>query len=130
MPLPKLVVIIPDEDLLKLFGDTSQSISKAFSWILNFVMTEYERCVSTFKENLPAKCIKNQGFPYFLWIQPRHKNFASNSHRFKFNQCIEETLRLHSNVHTLALKKGWDDKDDNLYLQDMQRFTNEGFRTY
>ena len=131
LPLPKLVVIVLDSDIINMLGDTNQSISKAFSKMINFIMTEYEHCVATFKENLPAKCIRNVGFPHFLWIQPpKHKNFSNNSQHYKFNRCLEENVKLHPHTYTLALKKGWDDIDDNLFSKDTQRFSVAGYRAY
>ena len=69
LPLPKLVVVVADDNLIQTISDSFQSVSKAYSRIINFIMTEFERCVASFKENLPARCIKNVGYPNFLWIQ-------------------------------------------------------------
>ena len=134
LPLPKLIVVIPEDDLLSTIErgfkefDSERDLSKAYSRIVNFIMTEYERGVATFKENLPAKCFRNVGYPYFLWIElPYHKNFKANDKRFKFNRSIEEIAHLHSNVFTLELKKVRNPDDENLYSE---RFTNEGYLAY
>ena len=127
--LPKIVIVVPDDNLCNIFGvETSKNVSKAYCRILNYIMTEYERCVASFKENLPAKSVRSPGFPSFLWIQlPRHINFKNNSQRFKFNRCLEEQVKLHSDTYTLALKKVWDYDDTNLYTD---RFTMSGLRSY
>ena len=71
-PLPKIIVVVVDDNLLTILHDhplgvsTASDMSKAYSRIINFVMMEYERAVASFKENLPAKCVKNGGFPSFL----------------------------------------------------------------
>ena len=95
-------------------------------------MTEFDRNIATFKENLPAKCIKGS-YPQILWVQaPLHDSFLDNSLRFKFNKCLEELSRLHSNCHTLFLKRVWDPQ--NLNLVQLQggtiRYTAEGYSTY
>ena len=92
-------------------------------------MTEYERCVASFKENLPAKSVRYD-CPRFLWIQaPMHDNFQNNPECFKFNKALEETVKLHSNMYTLMLKKVWDPKDKDLFLES-QQFSAVGFRYY
>ena len=131
LPLPKLVVIVIDNNLINALGkDISKSVSKAYSKMLNFVMTEFDRCIASFKENLPVRCVKNPGYPYFLWIQaPRHCQFPDNSQRFKFNRCLEEVVKLHVNSFTLALKKGWDSEDLSLY-NDGHKYTTKGYISY
>ena len=129
LPLPKLVIIVPDNNLVNAVGENiTQNVSKAYSRLLNYIMTEYDRCVAAFKENLPACCIKSPGYPSFLWIQPpRHKNFKDNSQRYKFNRCLEDVVDLHPNMFTLALKKGWDSEDTTLFVD---RFTSSGLKSY
>ena len=129
LPLPKIVVIVPENDIIKTIGDESGSTA-LFCKLLNFVMTEYDRCVATFKENLPAKCIKYNGYPSFLWIQaPMHENFTNNENRHRFNKALEDVVKMHTNSHTLELKKVWDPKDKGLYL-DSQRFSVDGYKAY
>ena len=131
LPLPRLIVVVPEDDILKTLGEDvltdEESIGIPIKRLLNFVMTEYSRAVSTFKENLPAKCNRD-GYPFFLWIQlPMHENFSNNSARFRFNKCLEECAKMHSNVYTLQLQKVWDPRDAGLFAN---RFTNEGYRSY
>ena len=129
-PLPKLIVMVPDDDIIKTIGDQAQDVSKSFSRLLNYIMTEQEHAVAIFKENLPAKCLKER-YPCFLWIHaPNHDGFCNNSLRFKFNRSIEETAKLHPNVYSLMLKKVWDPKDENLFLKECQRFTADGYKSY
>ena len=134
LPLPKIVVVVPEDDLLKTLGEDvlaeNSELTTAFCKLLNFIMTEFDRCVSTFKENLPAKSVRFSGYPHFLWIQPpSHINFKNNSNHFKFSKALEDVVKLHTNVHTLQLKKVWDPNDPNLYLES-GRFTTEGFKAY
>ena len=131
LPLPKLIVVVAEDAFFNALGLDNEisCVSRTFSRLLNYVMTEFERAEATFKENLPAKCIK-QDYPYFLWIQsPMHKNFLNCSHRYKFNKSLEEVSKLHQNIFTLALKKVWCEQDDNLYL-DSQHFSAAGYRAY
>ena len=93
-------------------------------------MTECERNVAVFKENLPVKSLK-PAFPQFLWIQaPLHEHFDNNYQRLKFNRCLEDIAKLHSNCTSLMLKKALDPQDSSLFIESSQRFTARGFAVY
>ena len=135
LPLPKIIVVVPDDDLLKLLHSGSDDevphgICTGLSKILNYIMTEFERNIAAFKEYLPAKSLKST-YPQILWIKaPLHDNFTNNHTRQKFNRALEEITKLHANSSTLMLKRVWDSRNLNLYLKDCQRFTSEGYTTY
>ena len=132
LPLPKLIIIVPDDDIIKLISteDMVKGFSKPVSRLLNYLMTEYEWVVAVFKELLPACCVQSY-FPHFLWIQPpHHVNFKNNALRYKFNKCLDKVSKLHTNCSTLMLKKVWDPDNVDLYLKEQQRYTAEGFKAY
>ena len=56
-PFPKIIVIIPDDDLIKVFTDPV-GIAEPIGHVINFVMTEHDRCIAAYKEYLPAKCLR------------------------------------------------------------------------
>ena len=58
LPLPKIIVVVPDGDLIKCFEECSEGLAKPLSRVVNHVMTEHSRCISSFKDYLPAKCIR------------------------------------------------------------------------
>ena len=126
-----LIVVVPDDDLLKLFKDsTGNGLSKPFSHVLNYIMTEYDRNIWTFKEFLPAKSVRGD-WPHVLWIEaPLHDNFTNNSERYKFNKCLEEVVQIHDNMSALALEKVWNPKNGNLFLENCGRFTCDGYCDY
>ena len=130
--LLKLVVRVPDDDILKLLQDkryVEEQMMQSLGKLVNFIMTEYDRNISLFKEKLPAKCLRD--YPYLLWIQPpMHDAFNNSALRFKFNKCLVEITKLHHNAFTLALKKVWDPKDPALYSTEYHRFTSEGYKSY
>ena len=132
LPFPRLVVFVPDDDIIKCFKGNcpTANLTKEFSQILNYIMTEHERAIAAFKDYLPAKCLKSD-YPQILWIQPpSHDCFSNNADRFKFNQALDEVARIHNNVSTLPLKKVWDPKDTDLFISSTDRFTSTGLRTY
>ena len=131
-PLPKIivVVVVAEDDILKAFAGETHGLSRPFSRVINHIMTEHSRNIASFKEFLPAKCHK-VNYPQILWIQlPEHDSFHNNDERYKFNKCLDEVSRLHPNVSTLALKKVWNAKNTNLFLEHSQRFTVEGLSVY
>ena len=140
-PLPKLIVFVLDDDLIRLFTKELKSeaeeadihlsgFSKPMTRVLNHIMTHLERSIASFKENLPAKCLQ-AGFPQILWIHPpSHVLFSNNSLRYKFGKCLEELAKIHDNTFSLMLKKVWDPNDKNLYMADRKRYTVAGFRSY
>ena len=105
-------------------------LSKHFNRILNYVMSEHERAIAACKEYLPAKCL-HANYPQILWIQaPNHDYFGNNQERDKFNRALEEVVKIHPNVTTLMLKKVWNPKDSNLFLEHSSRFTTTGYFHY
>ena len=130
MPLPKLIVVVPDSDLLRTLPYDLDDLTKGYSRIINYIMTEHERNIASFKDYLPARCLK-MDYPHILWVQPPiHDNFPDNQERFKFDRALEEVAKLHSHVSTLMLKKVWNPKISTLFLSNSSRFTAEGFKNY
>ena len=133
MPLPKLIVVVPDDDIIRCLEEASQKgLTKQFSRILNYIMMEHERSVSTYKEFLLAKCLK-PGYPQILWIQaPLHDNFseANNSACYKFNKSLEEAVKVHDNISTLPFKKVWDARNFNFFIAESRRFMTDGYYAY
>ena len=124
------MVIVPDDDLIKLLSEFSQDVTKPLGRILNHIMTEFDRTISVFKELLPLKCLRT-AYPHMLWIQaPLHDGFNNNSQRFKFNRALEDVVKFHENMSTLFLKKGWNAEDSLLYSSEVQRFTSTGYKMY
>ena len=131
LPLPKLIVVVPDDDIIKCFKDYEDSgLSTSYSRLVNYIMTEHERGIASFKENLPAKARK-EFYPHILWIlAPDHNNFKNNQERFKFNKSVEDSCRFHCNINCLELKKVWNNRDDGLFSKEFQRFTADGYKKY
>ena len=129
-PLPKIIVVVPDDDIIKCIRGANKGITKALSRLVKFIMTEFERGVSSFKENLPAKS-KREGYPHFLWIlAPIHDKFSNNSERYKFNKAVEDMAKFHVNTSCLELKKIWSIHDEDLYAEEQDRYTIDGYKRY
>ena len=130
LPLPKIIVVVPDDDMIKNLEESMHDTAKAISRLVNYVMGEHDKAIASFKDYIQPKCLK-PNYPQIVWIQaPFHDSFPNNSMRYRFNRSLDELAKCHSNVHTLSLKKVWDPKDSDLYLKENQMFTAAGFRSY
>ena len=131
LPLPKLIIIVADDDIIKCLRDTKDGgLTNAFGRLINYIMTEYDRAIATYKEHLPTKC-KRDGYPHMLWIQaPSHINYVNESDRYKFNKGLEEMVKYHSNAYTLPLKKGWCPNNEDLFSSSLKKYTAEGYAKY
>ena len=128
-PLLKLLIIVPDDDIIQCLGMCERDLSDGFSQLVNYIMTEHEHAIASFKEQLAAKSVRK--CPHVLWIQaPYHDHFVNNDARFKFNKSLTECAKLHLNVSTLELKKVWNEHDPNLFLEECHRFTADGYSAY
>ena len=130
LPLPKLIVIIPEDDILNCLKEEENGLTKAFGRLVKFIMTEHERGIASFKENIPSKS-KKDGYPHILWIlTPFHQNFVNNDERQKFNRAVEDTSKYYTNISCLELKKVWNPKDDGFFSREFRRFTADGYKAY
>ena len=121
-------MVVPDDNILCCLNDTTQDLTKGYGRLIKYVMTQHERDIASFKENIPAKARK-ANYPHILWIMlPMHTNFLNNDERFKFNRSLEDISKFHSGVTCLELKKVWDPKDGGLYSKG--RYTSDGFKAY
>ena len=130
--LPKIVVIIPDDDIINFIEDSfdAKLPPKEMGHVLNWLMNEYDKLISIHKENLPAKA-KRAGYPQILWIEPPlHDNFLNNRERESFNSTLSTVAQFHPDTWVLKLKKIWDPNDNSLYMKEEQRFTAAGLKSY
>ena len=137
--LPKMVVVIIEDDLIsyfdKIYNDieepmTEKDITKLYTHSVKWVMSEFRKIFETIKEDiLPSKAKRND-WPHFLWILPTtHKNYFNNWKREVFTQVIKRAARLQSNVFALELKQLWDFDDSSLFLYPERRYSPSGLTT-
>ena len=104
--LPKILVIVPDDDLLRYLIKKHATTVEAMERVINWLMCQYDHLLSTQKEYLPAKA-KHYNHPMIVWIAPlEHCNFKSNSFREKFAYSLEKCALKHDNTFAVHLKKG------------------------
>ena len=130
--LPKLLVVVPDDDLITYVNHQTAGLTKILDRVINWLMKEYSHIIDAQKDYLPVKAKRNH-LLQIVWIEaPHHDNFMDidNEMRAKFNACLRTIGKLYDNVSVLELKKIWDPTDSNLFLKDAYRFTADGMKAY
>ena len=124
--LPKWLVIVLDDDLIKSVKYDKYGISDAYGRIINHIMVEHGRHIKSQKDYLPKKS-KRPGIPGVIWIEaPNHMNFHNNDMREKFNKSMNSMAAFHDGYNVLQLKKIWEETNSNLYLDEYRRYTATG----
>ena len=96
--LPKLIVIILNDDVMSSFPFGPQTLPKNVARILHWLMVEFDRLITTHKERLSQES-KKAGYPCFIWVEaPQHENFNNNNLRHIFNDGLAIAGNLHENV--------------------------------
>ena len=131
--LPKLIVLVPDADIISFYGQKSNAgSSRGFAYMLNWIMHEHNKILDIYKDKLPEKC-KKAYYPQMVWIElPGHTGFSEEQSelRARFNTSLREIAKSHENISVLELKKIWNPKDPELYSVENECFSAAGLRSY
>ena len=128
--LPKMVIIVPDDDLIHFLNHPGPGLTKSLSKICDALTSEFSRLAELQKSYLPKRA-KKQEFPKCIWIEaPLHHNFPNNDECSKFNKAMREAAMFHDDTFVLMLKKIWDGTNPSLYSAEYRHYTNEGFSSY
>ena len=131
--LPKLLVFIPEGDLINYFSLLGKNgFSQGIAAVLNWLMKEHTKILDIHKDRLPDKC-KRAHYQQLVWIElPPHCNFSEGIQeaRSSFNLALREIGKLHDNVSILELKKVWNPRDEDLFSKENNRFSAEGLKTF
>ena len=138
--LPKLIVIVIENDLIKFFNSlfdakrkdmTEDDMHRCYTAALRWIMSEFRKFVATIKEDyLPAKG-KKADWPYFIWIVPcQHVNFRNSWAREIFTTALYKTAKGYPTIFVLELKQVWDPEDSNLVLYPERRITVSGLNAF
>ena len=130
--LPKLVVMVLDDDIIKDVHHRGSGTTIKIGMLLNWLVNECGKAMQEYKNYLPAKA-KRSNMGQFLWIcPPTHKYFGevSNDRRTRFTDCLQRIVSIHSNMSCLKMLKIWDHDNSNLFIYESYRFTSEGLVKY
>ena len=129
--LPKYILFILDDELAKLLMlKPYYGFSEAVGKLLSHLMSECSKLLEAQRDFLPKKAIAENKTQIF-WIEaPLHKNFSNNTLRQKLNKSTASMYAFYKDMHSLALKKGWDYSDNSLYDYESRRYTAAGLAGY
>ena len=124
--LPRIIVVVLEDELLNEVKTNDYGLSQDYSRRIKWLMNEFRKVIDTINDYVPQNA-KSTGFPKFLWISPtRHRNYKNNALRKKFGSCIEAQAKLVENTTCLRLVQKWDFNDSSIFLEQEQRFSNQG----
>ena len=127
--LPKLVIVILDDDLVYDIPNDSNLFSKIHN-ISTWLIREFEKNLEIYKDYLPIKA-KQKHLPQIMWITPPvHKYFCNNRKREMLMDCIFKETKVRKDMVALKMVKVWDPEDSNSYIYESDRFTSEGLMKY
>ena len=123
-PIPKMVFIMLEDDVVKELGDV-EGLPHIYGRCIEWLHHEIRKQISAHIDALPKRA---QREPYIVWILPsRHMNYCNDSRRELFAECIENILQVHDNkTFALPLKQNWDQYDPSIFLYDSQRYSASG----
>ena len=133
--LPKLIVVILDNDLIRNAKHEGYGISVHFGVLLEDLISEFDRVISEYKSFLPSKA-KREYFPHVIWIaMPTHRGFGENSNnkRVKFGESLLTQVissKYYNKMSVLKMVKFWHSEDPLLFNEKEYRFTSEGLYRY
>ena len=128
--LPKAIVIVPDDDIIRQSPFTKYDAQQGYDVILSFLMKEIHQMILPYKDKLPVKC-KTEFFPHVIWISlPDHKYFPNRWLHREFANSLDCTVANFNKMCVLKLKKIWDPEDSNCYSYSQRRFMPEGLHSY
>ena len=128
--LPKLIVVVLEEDIIKYVTKNSYTDEKSMSMCITHIVNDFRKAIASFKDVLPSKS-KRHNWPHVLWILPvQHVLFKNFVVRQRFSRQFEKIVAMQHNMSALKLRQVWDEHDTSLYLPDYNRFTSLGYKTY
>ena len=130
--LPKLIVIVPDDDIITEKDFSCMDINIGYRRIIRYLAKEIIKAIDIYKDYLPNKS-KRFSIPHTLWIAPpTHKNFTTenNDHRRRFADSLEQVISELTNMSVLRMVKVWDQDDSKNFVYETYRFTSLGLTRY
>ena len=133
--LPKLIVLVPDDDIINQVADDSNektSLDFHYERLLSGLCNLLAKSLTCYKDMLPLKA-KRESVPHLLWVSPpAHKFFSEDNNRRRkiFGKSLQIAVSAQKNMTMLKLVKFWDSENSNLFLQEQYRYTSEGLTMY
>ena len=128
--LPKAIVLILDDDLIRFVEYEGNDVIVTYKKILSWLMKEVHRLILSYKDLMPNKA-RRYKYPAVLWIAPpMNINFFNNDLRKDFIIALDDVVATYPEMWALQLKKVWEPDNRNYYNDESNRYTATGLSTY
>ena len=128
--LPKFILVILDDDIMDAIDHYKTSISYGIGQMLEWLINEFHKLVSSHKERLPTKSQKYK-YPTFIWVKiPYHEIYGHcNEFKEKFNAALDKACRLFKEMKTIEIdQRTW--RHRGLSYFEEGRISNIGLNLY
>ena len=127
--LPKYIIIIIENDLIRCVKYRKPGIFDIFGRILRWLADEFHQAVMDWKSALPSRAKRNL-YPQIFWTAlPYHQNFKTTCiNRHKFNQCLDTVANMHNEMKMLRIRRIWSNADSSVTPAEV--ITLEGVERY
>ena len=118
--LPKYIILVLDDDLIKYLNFSGPSVSQLLGNWLEWLTKQFTQAVYNRKKVLPTKA-KNSTSPCIYWcLAPGHSCFSLSNNELckKHNLCLETLLRGRSDMWVIKMKDHWNFQDSTLVKSD------------
>ena len=129
--LPKLIVIIPDSDMIKNITYDAYGLSGIYGICVDYIIKCIHHLITDHKSSLPVKCSRFK-YPTILWILPPDiKVFDDNNKRAKCAKALEMSV-MQFNEMRFARLKSWNYTEQGLAVSTPTgyRFAKKGLLHY
>ena len=128
--LPKLIVMVLDNDIVKKNIPDSANMFDKIRGITKWLLKECQKAIDIYKDFLLIKS-KRDTVLQFLWIAPpTHKYFHDNKKREMQSSALHQEVKYFEHMVALNMIKFWDSTDSKNFIYEANRFTAEGFIRY
>ena len=128
--IPKFIVVVLEDAIIDDVGSANYGITNDYEIRTKWLINQYRKIVDAFLDYLPYKS-KKDGWPKFLYISPSmHRNYRNNALRKKFTRVLEDICSITERMALIRIRAGWDFDDNNIFLDQQQRYTTEGLASF
>ena len=128
--IPKIILIVLEDSIINDVPVCDFGLKVEYEVRLKWLISQYRKLIESFIDLIPFKSRKDN-WPKFLYLCPSlHNNYRNNTLRKKFTRSLEDICSYSEKSSAIRLRHGWDQDDNNIYLEQQQRFTTEGLASF
>ena len=128
--IPKWIVIILENDLIKSLSYTEFGATSAYGEVLRWLFEEVKKIHNEIRENVPFK-VKKYEWPHIMYIEPTlHRAYSDNDMCKEFITSLNTVNATHDEAIVVKLQQNWKENDDTIFNEREHRFTIHGLQSF